>query len=210
MHTWMNSSGRKNENGNLFKALQVTFFRENSIGVWIQDFALWGRCSTAWAMPSALFTLVILEIGFCFLSRLPRPWTIYFKFFMVTEMTDLWHHTQLFSIKMETYCQGCPRTTILLISASQVAGIMGMSHWHPASPGDLMWNQDHESLQWLISELSQKVWTLLRTGYSTCRVKDAFFLIGILAAQYYIPGCDALNTSLYYCQILKLSLFQCI
>jgi hypothetical protein len=30
-----------------------------------------------------------------------------------------------------TICPGCPWTAILLISASQVARITGMSHWHP-------------------------------------------------------------------------------
>jgi hypothetical protein len=34
---------------------------------------------------------------------------------------------------LRTVCPGCPKTTILLISASQVARITGMSHQHPAT-----------------------------------------------------------------------------
>jgi hypothetical protein len=32
----------------------------------------------------------------------------------------------------QTICLGWPRTMILLILASQVTRITGMSHWHPA------------------------------------------------------------------------------
>jgi hypothetical protein len=45
------------------------------------------------------------------------------------------YHAQIFSIKMEScklFCLCWPGATILPISASQVARITGVSHWHPA------------------------------------------------------------------------------
>jgi hypothetical protein len=30
-----------------------------------------------------------------------------------------------------TFCSGWPQTSILLVSASQVARVTGVSHWHP-------------------------------------------------------------------------------
>jgi hypothetical protein len=46
--------------------------------------------------------------------------------------TDACHHTQLFLVEMaswELFLLGHPPTTILQILASQVARIVGMSHW---------------------------------------------------------------------------------
>jgi hypothetical protein len=50
----------------------------------------------------------------------------------VAGMTGAHHHAWLFSIDMGfqlLFCLGWPWTTILLISASQVARITGVSHW---------------------------------------------------------------------------------
>jgi hypothetical protein len=47
-------------------------------------------------------------------------------------MTGSRYYTQLFSVEMKSgkhFCLDCPRTIILLISASQVARIIGVSHW---------------------------------------------------------------------------------
>jgi hypothetical protein len=54
----------------------------------------------------------------------------------VAGMTDIHHHAQLFFFKMRwelaNFCPGWPRTVMLLISASQVARIISMSHYCPA------------------------------------------------------------------------------
>jgi hypothetical protein len=50
-------------------------------------------------------------------------------------MTGIYHSTQLSSVEMEShnlFCLGWPGTSILPISASQVARIVGLSHQHPA------------------------------------------------------------------------------
>jgi hypothetical protein len=131
--------------------------------------ALWvqGSHSITWAMPLALFALVILDIGF-----LPRPaWTAwsYFTLCTVTVMTGAWCYAHLFSTEMRwglanfflfggtgiwtqvimlarlvlstrpffvlglfKIGSGWPQIMILLISASWIAKITGMSHWCPA------------------------------------------------------------------------------
>jgi hypothetical protein len=93
-------------------------------------FAL-GRWST-YATNPALFALVILEIESCFL---PRLWFFYLMLLAFIGMTpNNCHHTQLFSIEMESHklflCLGWPRARILLISASLVARITGVTHQH--------------------------------------------------------------------------------
>jgi hypothetical protein len=40
---------------------------------------LWDRCSTTWAMPPAIFALIILHIVSCFLSRPDVPLFPYFS-----------------------------------------------------------------------------------------------------------------------------------
>jgi hypothetical protein len=69
-------------------------------GVWTQGLHLLGRHSLVWATPPALFTLIILEIGSCFLLR--QAWTVILLFYISTfpEMTGVYHHTQLFSFEM--------------------------------------------------------------------------------------------------------------
>jgi hypothetical protein len=47
-------------------------------GFELRALCLLGRWSNAWATPSVLFTLVILDIGFCFLLRL--SWTMILLF----------------------------------------------------------------------------------------------------------------------------------
>jgi hypothetical protein len=56
----------------------------------------------------------------------------------IAGMTGTHHHGQLFLMEMEThdlffffFCSGCPGTMILLISASHIALITGVNHWHP-------------------------------------------------------------------------------
>jgi hypothetical protein len=53
-------------------------------------------------------------------------------------MTGVHHHTQLLTIEMgshELFAWDTPRTTILLILASQVVKIRGVGYWCPASAG---------------------------------------------------------------------------
>jgi hypothetical protein len=80
-------------------------------------------------MPPALFAM---EIGSHFLSRpSPPDHDPPILSFAVHWMTDRHHYAQLFSVEMEShklFCSGSSETVILLISATQVAGIIGMSH----------------------------------------------------------------------------------
>jgi hypothetical protein len=97
---------------------------------------LLGRLSTAWAMPPALFALVILEIQSHCKSRTSclAPQS-YFMLSAVAEMTEVWDYTQLFSSRdgvLQTFFLGWPWTTVLLISASQVARMKGVSHQYLA------------------------------------------------------------------------------
>jgi hypothetical protein len=60
------------------------------------------RCSTVWAIPPALFALVILEVRAHFLPR--QTWTTILLFaYHLTWMTGVWHHTQHFSFEMGSW-----------------------------------------------------------------------------------------------------------
>jgi hypothetical protein len=105
-----------------------------SSGIWTQGFLLASRCSIAWAMPPALFALVILEIGSCFLPCHPRMWFFYFTmpsfFVVVVEMVS----PKLFSPGV------WPRTVILQISNSCIAWDDRCMPLHPASSWDgVLW-----------------------------------------------------------------------
>jgi hypothetical protein len=105
-------------------ALYFNFFFSCGIEVWTQGFklrasCLWGKCSTAWALPPALVARVIFETGSHFL---PRPQSSYFKLPTVAGMMGkTCHHTWLFSTEMGShkhFCPGWPETMILSTSAS--------------------------------------------------------------------------------------------
>jgi hypothetical protein len=87
-------------------------------------------------MSPALFALVILEVGLAFCLGWPGPWSYYFLSFLPklewqahTTMPSFfllrWGSCKLFGL-------GWPWTMILLILASQVAGMTRVSHWHSA------------------------------------------------------------------------------
>jgi hypothetical protein len=99
-------------------------------GVWIWGFTLQGRCSTTWGTPPALFALVILELGSCFLFR---PWSSYCRVSAVTGMTGMHHHAQLLPLRWGL--ANCPEllgTVILPILASCVAWGDRGTPLHPA------------------------------------------------------------------------------
>jgi hypothetical protein len=50
-----------------------------ALGFELRTLHLLGRCSIAWAIPPALFTLIILEMGSCFLPR--SAWTMTFPIY---------------------------------------------------------------------------------------------------------------------------------
>jgi hypothetical protein len=94
------------------------------------------RHSSARAIPPAHFALVILEIvdpTFC--PGVPGLRSSYFELPTIDGMTST-HHTQLFfPLRWRSpkhFCLGQPWTKILLILASQVARIIGISFWHQA------------------------------------------------------------------------------
>jgi hypothetical protein len=84
-------------------------------------------------MLSALFALVILEIGSLFLPRTAIP---YFKLPTITRMTGTCHQDQAFSTEMGSLelFAWAGLEPIFLISVSQVASFTVRSHWHPV-PG---------------------------------------------------------------------------
>jgi hypothetical protein len=93
---------------------------------------LLGRCSAACTMPPAFSALVILDSGTCFL---PKP--IHTIILLFWAPHHHWHDrcTLLCSaIRWDgvllTFFMGCSGTVILLISASHVARITSVSHWH--------------------------------------------------------------------------------
>jgi hypothetical protein len=60
----------------------------------------------------------------------------YLTLFTIAGMTGTCHHAQLFSTEMEShkhFCLGLPGTSVILISAPQVAEITVMTYQHPAS-----------------------------------------------------------------------------
>jgi hypothetical protein len=84
---------------------------------------------------SSPFCSVFLEIGLAFCPDQPGPQSSYFKLSTIGGMTGVCHHTQLFSIEKgvsKTILSQWPVAVILLISASQVIRITGVSHWHLA------------------------------------------------------------------------------
>jgi hypothetical protein len=70
------------------------------------------------------------------LARQSGPQFSYFKLPTIAGMTGMCHHNQLFPIEMEShkhFCLGLPGTSVILISAPQVAEITVMTYQHPAS-----------------------------------------------------------------------------
>jgi hypothetical protein len=121
---------------------------------------------TAWVTTSALFVLVILEIGSTFLPRL--AWTKILLFYAASCCsgdTEMLHHNQLFSTEMGVsqflvFCLGYPGSGIILISSSCIIRcesymslaqlLVGMgSHklfaWAGLKPWS-SWFQSHKSL----------------------------------------------------------------
>jgi hypothetical protein len=73
----------------------------------------------------------------------------------VARMTGMYHCVQLL-VEMGvswTFCLGWPQTMILLISTSQVARIIGMSHQHPAGHFIFLMKKSFEStiFKWFVS-----------------------------------------------------------
>jgi hypothetical protein len=83
--------------------------------------------------------LVILVIGFGFILGLPGLLSSYFRLPALVKMTGTGHYAQLL-VKMEPHklppfalkAGNWPQTVILMIVTSQIARLIGMSHWHPA------------------------------------------------------------------------------
>jgi hypothetical protein len=109
-------------------------------GVWTQNFTL---------TRQALYQLIHVSKPICcgyfwdkfFCSGQPGPWYSSFKVPTIPGMKVVSHHSQLF-LKIGSHklsCPGCPATTILLISASQVCRITGVSHQHP--PWACFWDR---------------------------------------------------------------------
>jgi hypothetical protein len=60
----------------------------------------------------------------------PQPF--YFKFHTFTGMSGIHHHAQLsFEMESQTFCLDLPQTMIFLISACQIATIIGMINQCP-------------------------------------------------------------------------------
>jgi hypothetical protein len=62
-----------------FRHLDAFFFFCSSVGFELRTLSLLGKCSTSWATPLDLFSLVILEIGSHFLPKL--AWTLILLFY---------------------------------------------------------------------------------------------------------------------------------
>jgi hypothetical protein len=87
----------------------------------------------AWSMPPALLALVILEIGSCFLPRL--AWISILLFYPSHTVEGTGHmapHRAVvhwLGVLQMIFCLSWTGTAILLISASPVARVTGVSHW---------------------------------------------------------------------------------
>jgi hypothetical protein len=99
-------------------------------GVWLRTSCSLGRCSTTWAKPPALFTLVILEIvSISAQAGLDDEPPIYAS-------GSSWDDRCMppypaLSVEMKShkfFCLGWPWTVILLNSASCIAGMTGAHH----------------------------------------------------------------------------------
>jgi hypothetical protein len=102
------------------------FFLVVVLGFELRALYLLGRSSTAGTMPPALFALIILDIGSCFL---PRPaWTSIFLCYTSRGLPF-----------PASFCSdgvlkaGQEPQSSRSISTSQVTRIMGVSHQHPTS-----------------------------------------------------------------------------
>jgi hypothetical protein len=100
------------------------FFLVVVLGFKLRTLSLMGRCFTTWATRPALFDLVTLETGSCFLPRL--AWISILLCYTSHHSQDDRHITPcpVFSVKMgscELLCLGRPWITILPISTAQEA-----------------------------------------------------------------------------------------
>jgi hypothetical protein len=89
-------------------------------------------------MPPALFLLIVLGIGSPFLPRIAKrdgSQSSYFKLPTFAGMTGILCYALPFSCETgvsQTFLAMQFGTEILPISASHIARIIGLSHWHPA------------------------------------------------------------------------------
>jgi hypothetical protein len=92
-------------------------------GLWLARKVL-----TAWATLAILFALVIFETVLVFCWGWPGPRPSYFMLLGWQAWTAMSSHWLRWGSVWWTFCLGLPQTAILLISSSQVARILGMSH----------------------------------------------------------------------------------
>jgi hypothetical protein len=116
----------------LIKRMYFSFCGGAVLGFELSASCLLGRCSTAWAIPSALFALVCLETGSYFLPR--QAWTLILLFYTSHCSWDDRHtppscYWLRWDLRNFSLCW--PWTEILLISASLVATVTAVNHWHP-------------------------------------------------------------------------------
>jgi hypothetical protein len=103
---------------------EAYFFLVVVLGLELRVSSLLGRHSATWVMPLTLFALVIFHIGYCIF--LPRTC---FRLGPLTYGLCNITHSLLFEMGVSlTFFSGWPQTVILLVPASWVAGIIGMSH----------------------------------------------------------------------------------
>jgi hypothetical protein len=124
-----------NNRNNLTKVL----FKWRVQGFELRALYLVGRCFTTEAMPPALFTLVILDMGSRFL---PKPaWTRILLYYASHLAWDNRHTPLCPPIGWDgvswSLCLGWAWIAILWISGSQVTRIIDMSHLHQARKGTL-------------------------------------------------------------------------
>jgi hypothetical protein len=106
------------------------------LGFELRALLLLGRCSTMWARLPAIFALITSETGPHFL---PRPvWTAMLCYTSCCHWDDrlILPRPAFFSAEMGVlwcFCLVWPPTTILPISASQVARITAVESPHSAS-----------------------------------------------------------------------------
>jgi hypothetical protein len=130
-HIYCTLQGKFLRNNTRIHWLETYFFR--GAGVWTQGFVLVRQCYITWDRPPALFTLVILEIMSCFCPG----WSDCDPPILSFSLLLRWQvHATTSSFSPLRWglllCSNCPGTSILLISASQVARITGMSRGHLA------------------------------------------------------------------------------
>jgi hypothetical protein len=95
---------------------------------------LLGKYSATWTAPTTLFALVNFWIGSCIFAQASLNCNPSIQASHTAVITGMWHHAQFIGWDevLITFCLGLPQTVILLVSISQVTGLIRYGQPCPA------------------------------------------------------------------------------